>query len=47
MRDGEMMINSGVCHVGTKQKLFFTGGLNSVLPMLEILSGIAALNKGP
>jgi hypothetical protein len=37
MRDGELMINSGVCNSGPKSKLFFTGGLNSLLPPLELI----------
>lgn len=45
MRDGDLMINSGVCHAGPKSKLFFTGGLNSLLPFLELISGIATLNR--
>lgn len=45
MRDGDLMINSGVCHAGPKSKLFFTGGLNSLLPFLELISGIASLNR--
>jgi hypothetical protein len=46
MRDGELMINSGVCNTGPKSKLFFTGGLNSLLPFLEVMSAIATLNSG-
>lgn len=43
MRDGELMINSGVCNTGPKAKLFLTGGLNSLLPILDLISGIASL----
>ena len=39
-RDGELMINSGVCNSGPKSKLFFTGGLNSLLPILDLTQGI-------
>jgi hypothetical protein len=39
------MVNSGVCHAGPKSKMFFTGGLNSLLPFLEILTGIYLMNK--
>ena len=47
MRDADLMINSGVCHTGPKAKLFFTaGGLNSLLPYIEMISGIAVMNKG-
>lgn len=34
------MINSGVCNSGPKSKLFFTGGLNSLLPLLDLSQGI-------
>lgn len=49
MRDGELMINSGVCNQeatssaagGSKShKLFKTGGLQSLLPVLELIRGI-------
>jgi len=40
MRDGELMINSGASHIGPKSKLFFNGGLNSLLPLLELIHGI-------
>ena len=46
LRDGEMMINSGVCNTGPKAKLFHSGGLNSLLPFLELLAGISLMNKG-
>jgi hypothetical protein len=45
MRDGELMINSGICNCGPKSKFFYTGGLNSLLPFLELLNSIALLNK--
>ena len=45
MRDGELMINSGACNVGSKSKLFFTGGLNSLLPILDLISAISQMNK--
>ena len=55
MRDGELMINSGVCNQecttaagGSKsQKLFKTGGLSSLLPILELVKGISMFNKEP
>ena len=40
MRDGELSINSGACHSGPRSKLFFNGGLNSLLPLLELIHGI-------
>jgi hypothetical protein len=45
LRDGELMINSGVCNAGPKSKIFYTGGLNSLLPLLELIQGISLLNK--
>jgi hypothetical protein len=45
MRDGELMINSGVCNIGPKSKLFYTGGLNSLLPFIELITGISLMNK--
>lgn len=45
MRDGELMINSGACSIGSKSKLFFTGGLNSLLPILELINAISLMNK--
>lgn len=45
LRDGELMINSGVCNSGPKAKMFQTGGLNSLLPLLELISGLSLLNK--
>lgn len=45
LRDGELMINSGVCNSGPKAKMFQTGGLNSLLPLLELISGVFLLNK--
>lgn len=44
MRDGELMINSGVCNPGPKGKLSFTGGINSFLPFIELIRAIAALS---
>ena len=41
MRDAELMINSGVCNNGSKSKLFFTGGLLSLLPLLDMIRGIS------
>jgi len=38
------MINSGVCNCGPKSKFFYTGGLTSLLPFLELLNSIALLN---
>lgn len=46
LRDGELMINSGVCNSGPKAKIFHTGGLNSLLPLLEIISGVSLFKKG-
>lgn len=40
MRDGELMINSGVCNVGPRSKLFYSGGLNSLLPILEMIRAV-------
>lgn len=40
MRDGELMINSGVSNTGPKSKLFFCGGLTSILPIMELIHGI-------
>jgi hypothetical protein len=54
MRDGELMINSGVCNQGgTTQgsgafkynNLFKVGGLNSLLPMLELIKGITQFSS--
>jgi len=45
MRDADLMINSGVCHTGPKAKLFFNGGLNSLLPFLEMIAAISHLNR--
>ncbi len=47
MRDGELMINSGVCNGGPKSKLFFNGGLNSLLPALELIQGITLYSEEP
>lgn len=41
MRDGELMVNSGVCKNNPKSKLFFTGGLISFLPLLDLLRVIS------
>jgi hypothetical protein len=47
MRDADLMINSGVCHTDPKGKLFITaGGLNSLLPYMELISGISVMDKG-
>lgn len=40
LSDGELMVNSGVLNSGPKAKMFHCGGLNSVLPLLEITSQI-------
>ena len=45
MRDAEMVINTGVCNVGPHSKLFFSGGLSSVFPLLEVITAISTLNK--
>ena len=44
MRDGELMINSGVCNPGPKGKLSFAGGIDSLLPFIELMRAIAALS---
>lgn len=37
MRDAELMINSGVCINQQTSKLFYTGGLCSLLPLLDLI----------
>ena len=41
MRDGELMINSGVCNPGPKGKLSFAGGIESLLPFIELVRAIS------
>ena len=41
LHDGELMINSGVLNSGPKAKMFFCGGINSILPILQITQKIA------
>jgi len=41
MRDAELMINSGVCVSGPKSKLFYSGGLVSFLPLMDMMRAIS------
>ena len=45
MRDGELMINSGACNPGPKGKLSYTGGLESLLPMIELIRAISTFSN--
>ena len=44
MRDGELIINSGVCNSSPKSELFFAGRLNS-LPLLDLIQGITMFDE--
>ena len=41
------MINSGTSNLGPKSKLFFSGGLSSLLPILEMIQGITLYSEQP
>lgn len=47
MRDGELMINSGVCNPGPKGKLAFAGGLDSLLPFLDLIRAVSTFGPAP
>ncbi len=46
MRDAELMINSGSCINSLKAKSFFTGGLVSFLPLLDLMRAITLYAEG-
>jgi hypothetical protein len=47
MRDAELMINSGACFNIPKAKSFFTGGLLSFLPLLDLIRVISLYQEHP
>ena len=40
MHDGELLINSGVVHSASKECMTRSGGLTSLLPLLEAITAV-------